>query len=436
MLDRFTQTIIAPITGLQKAAVAIVRLSGSDAFLISKILFKGWPKNPEPRMLYYGSFIHQDDGLAVWFPENKSYTGEETIEMHLHGSPASVNALIDLACQHGARLAEPGEFTQRAFLNGKLDLTQAESIKDTIHALTESQLKSSTPLRKGHLYKDVQEIRNIILDALTAVEASVDFSEEIGDIDSNQIKNQIEEVQLKIQRWLSTAQTGKILREGLRIALVGLPNAGKSSLLNRLIGMDRAIVTDIPGTTRDTVEEFVEIGGIPCLLIDTAGLRETEDLIEKIGIEKTYQSIQSAHEVWYLFDAQKGWTLDDQSIFKALPSNTLVLANKSDLYPHPDYEFRVSAQTGEGMENLVQKIKEHINDQDISSGSINARHTACFQNALNHLDKALETINRDAPDDLLSTDLRIAFDSLGELIGETIAPDLIQKIFHDFCIGK
>ena len=437
MLKHFVDTIIAPITGLQKAAVTVVRLSGPDSWAIASKLFLSWPKTPLAKYLVYGKFVHGDDGFAVAFEEGKSYTGEESVEFHLHGSPASIRIFINEACKLGARLAGPGEFTQRAFFNGRIDLTQVEGVRETIESVTKAQLRAANSVREGHLYVQISKMRDEIIGVLAAVEASVDFSEEIGELDRNLAASRLKVVLIEIDELLKTAGTGKILREGLKIALVGLPNAGKSSLLNALVGSERAIVTEIPGTTRDTVEELIDIGGIPCYLIDTAGLRETDDVVEKLGVERSKKAAQQADVVWYLYDASLGWLAEDEELVKTLSREMIFLAGKSDLYSESSKGIRVSSQTREGFDELYQTVKNAVYTEEIPPRvCINARHEALLLESKEALEHVIQTFENNFPDDLAAVGLNQAIGSLGEILGVTTTPDMVQRIFQDFCIGK
>ncbi len=418
-------TIVAPITGAPPAAVALVRLSGPDAFQIARGLFPSLPHTPESHRAYYGPFISGDDGLVFTFAAGRSYTGDESAELSVHGSRASVAALVKGAQQRGARLAEPGEFTLRAFLNGRLDLSQAEAVRDTVFAQTEAQLQQANRQRQGGLRDRVSNLRSGCLRVLGAVEASVDFSEEIGEFDRSAGLAELGRLRLELERLLLTADSGRILRNGYRIALIGPPNVGKSSLLNALLRSDRAIVTPIPGTTRDFLEEAADLGGVPCVLIDTAGLREAQDEVERIGISRSREVAADADAVWLVVES-------GAALPEPLPYHDLLVRNKADLHPA---EGAISAETGEGLEMLIEWVRSHahLSGNDIL---IDTRHELPLRRASEALQLGESTIVSGLPDDLLSVALREAIAALGEVTGETASEDMVARIFRDFCIGK
>lgn len=425
---------MAPITGNQPAAVAWVRLSGPDSWEIASKVFTNWPHTPESHRAVFGTYRHGDSGLALAFEEHHSYTGEEAVELSIHGSTASSRSLVELCLAEGARHADPGEFTLRAFLNGRIDLTQAEAVRDTVEARTETQLRAANLNRKGVLRRSVAQIRQDVLRILAMVEASVDFSEEIGELDHDAASLALAETIAQIDSLLRTADSGRILRKGYRVAIVGPPNAGKSSLLNALLGEDRSIVTEIPGTTRDYVEEQVELAGLPIVLIDTAGLRDTDDRVESIGIQRTCAIAANADVVWYLFDASVGWTPDDQAAIDRFDRPVHVLANKSDL-ANAEYGWPISALTRMGFERLFDSLSDLL-DCDSGQPLINFRHQPLLLQARKSLSECLSSVSSYAPDDLLSVLLTDAAQHLGAITGETASPDMIERIFHDFCIGK
>ncbi|MEA2553719.1 MAG: tRNA modification GTPase [Fimbriimonadaceae bacterium] len=432
-------TIVAPITGSQPAAVAIVRVSGPEAWLVASEVFSPWPAEPESHKAVYGRYRTGDDGLALPFSEGHSYTGDQAVELSCHGSPASVRALVEACIKSGARHAEPGEFTQRAFLNGRLDLTEAEAVADTVQAQTDAQLRIANLQREGALHKEVSALRDRVLKILAAVEASVDFEEEIGPLDRDSALKELEDLKVRIETLLRTARLGHIMRRGLRIAIVGPPNAGKSSLFNALVGRERAIVTPIPGTTRDYVEEQIDMGGVPVVLIDTAGIRETEDVAEAMGVQRTHSQMAHADMTWFVFDASLA--PDNVALHQARSASnwTHQIGNKSDIAGegHGDAHTLVSAKTGAGMESLVDLVSRYAEEaKGLEVPPIAERHEPLLTLTRAALVDAATTIQQEQPDDLLSTLLRSAANHLGEITGETASADMIERIFADFCIGK
>lgn len=414
------------------AAVAVVRVSGPEAWTVASRVFAPW--NPHPLRATHGRYTHGDDGIALPFAEGHSYTGEEAVELSVHGSQESVRELVAACLAAGARMAEPGEFTQRAFLNGRIDLTQAEAVRDTIESRTEAQLRLANFQREGSLRVRVCSIRDRILKVLAAVEAAVDFSEEIGELDREGAQAALRVASSDIDRLLESAHVSRLLRQGIRIAIVGPPNAGKSSLLNAILGSDRAIVTDIPGTTRDFVEEQVEFNGLPVVLIDTAGLRESKDRIESLGIQRTRTIASQADHVWYVYDASVGWTAEDAYFVAALQTDSTVIANKADL-AECDFGLQVSALHGTGLAQVWEYLPM---GQDVSHRevAINQRHADHFEEAREAIAVAAATLGADRPTDLASVALQDALRALGQITGETASQDMISRIFSDFCIGK
>jgi tRNA modification GTPase len=427
-------TIVAPITGLPPAAVAIVRVSGPDAFSVAASVFRPWPDSPKLRTALYGHFVHGDDGLAIPFAEGHSYTGEPTVELSIHGSAASVRKLLEACEQAGARPALPGEFTQRAFLHGRIDLTQAEAVRETIESETEVQLRSANRNREGALRVEVSNARFELLGLLARVEATVDFSEEIGDLDRDGAIRTVDFVTSGLKRLLSNAHAGRLVRHGLRIAIVGPPNAGKSSLLNRLLGSDRAIVSEIAGTTRDYVEERASFSGYPIVLVDTAGLRDSEDPIEVLGIQRSRAAAANADLIWFVRDARIPMDETSRAFLSSLDRPSKVLANKADLAA-PTEDLAVSALTGLGIAELIEQTVAEFQEIGVAP-LVNDRQAHLLHESLRTLRDAREHLEGQTPSDLLSVLLNEALATLGEITGETADPDTLQRIFRDFCIGK
>ncbi len=430
-LGRHQDTIVAPITALG-GAVGVLRLSGPSALAVARAVFSG--PEPEPRRAVYGAFSQGDDGLLVYFPAGSSYTGEESVEMSVHGSPASVYALVAACVAEGARRAEPGEFTLRAFMNGRMDLTQAEGVRDTVNAATDAQLRQANLLREGALRDTVRSLRHDLVGVLAMVEASTDFSEEVGEVDKVAALDKCSTVWDRTFELVQTASAARIVREGVSVAIAGLPNAGKSSLLNALIGSDRAIVTEVPGTTRDTVEETVDLFGVPARLIDTAGLRNTEDFVEALGVERSRNAIENSDVVWYVYDSSLGWQNADDALVSAIERPVIIVRSKCDLGGSGE-GLAVSSTDRKGLNELLKATSERVRPGE-ASALVNSRHAPLLRDALQSLEQAMTTLSSPFPSDLVAVDLQGAIRTLGEITGETASPDVIDRIFRDFCIGK
>ena len=432
------ETIVAPITA-SGGAVGIVRLSGPDSWNLAALAFYPFPESPKGYRAYRGSFANGDDGLILLFEEGKSFTGEQSAEFQMHGSSVSLTTLVEHLIALGARLARPGEFTERAFLNGGLDLSQAEAVNDTVRAATRKQLASANASRMGALTGEIGEIEGQIISQLAGIEASVDFSEEIGDIDPAIAIKALTDCRHKLDSLLTRGKRGRFVREGVRVAIIGPPNAGKSSLLNALLGMQRAIVTDVAGTTRDYVEESCEIGGLNCILIDTAGLRDSKDLIESLGIQRSRAQAADADLIWYVVDATVGLTHNDHTEIDQFESPVWLISNKVDLLTNNEptenpLEIRVSTVTGEGIDKLSDAVARLVVD---TSGAIpNRRHTQHLQGASDSLTCAIDGFEQAHPSDLVVTHMRVALFELGLISGSTASQDLLDRIFSEFCIGK
>ena len=449
-------TISAVSTAIGEGGIGIIRLSGPQAIEVADQIFNGIGGR---RVRDIGSFqagyghitdprtgTNVDEVLALVMRAPRSYTREDVVEIHCHGGPVPLRRILELTLTHGARLAEPGEFTKRAFLNGRLDLTQAEAVIDVIRSKTDASLKMAV----GHLSG---QLRHEILRMIAHLEAAIDFPEEdIEQIASNEVSEFIRPVMDRLDALLASAQTGRILREGLQTVIIGKPNVGKSSLLNALLREKRAIVTDIPGTTRDIIEEYVNIRGIPLKIVDTAGLRETTDIVEQIGVEKAREFVASADLLLLLLDASAPLTPEDRDVLALLPGRqAIVLVNKSDLPNLLEVDevqrliedrqlIRISVLEGSGLAELEQAIVDRVYGGQIiqSEGSFvnNVRHSNLLQVAKHRLSDALASIDNGMPPDCVVIDLRAAWDTLGEVTGDTVGEDIISQIFSQFCIGK
>jgi tRNA modification GTPase len=423
-------TIVAPITGAGPAPVAVIRISGPDAWPLAAALADRSDESLESRRAYFQTFETGDEGYVIFFEAGNSYTGDATAELSVHGSRASIRALVDHAIARGARLAEPGEFTQRRFMNGKIDLTEAEGVRDTIEAETAAQLRLANAIRDGQLHARITSLVHKLEGLLATIEANVDFSEEIGGLDVPDLASRTQKVIDEIAELAKTANIGRLLRQGLRVAIVGPPNAGKSSLLNRLVGHERSIVTEIAGTTRDYVEERVDVDGFPVVLIDTAGLRDTLDPVESIGVQRAKAVAAQADLIWFVTDPVS------RELPKTMDFNRpmVEIANKVDLAPAPPGQMGICCLTGEGLLELAKTVASHF-DNPVGL-AIQERHEGHLEEATTDLSQALEVLAHGRPPDLAAVGIRNAIHALGRITGETSEADMIERIFRDFCIGK
>ncbi|MBU7007549.1 tRNA uridine-5-carboxymethylaminomethyl(34) synthesis GTPase MnmE [Phosphitispora fastidiosa] len=459
-------TIAAISTPIGSAGIGIVRLSGKKAVMIAESIFRGKKRKLTEAPAFsisYGHIINRneeviDEVLVSIMRAPKSFTAEDVVEINCHGGVVAVRKVMEIVLKEGARLAEPGEFSKRAFLNGRIDLAQAESIIDLINAKTEKSLQVAVGQLAGTLSENIRFMRSQLLELIAHIEAGIDFPEDnIEEITVTKIRKKLGEVLGDIRKLIETADTGKILREGIKTVIIGKPNVGKSSLLNALLREKRAIVTDVPGTTRDIIEEVVSIRGIPLKLVDTAGIRETEDYVEKMGVERSKEMFIGADLVLFMTDASTGLTEEDREIIKLMKNkNSLVIINKTDLKKQSDFleiDFseikgfvgpkdivEMSLVTGEGLEALEEKI-----EQLVYAGRVfvqddvmitNIRHKNSLELVQHSLEEAVNTINADMPVDCVAIDLKAAWEALGEITGETVSEDILDQIFSQFCIGK
>ena len=453
-------TIAAIATPFGVGGVGMIRLSGPDAVAIADPLFRpaggGSLAGADSHRMVYG-WIHADgepvdEVLAVWMKAPRSYTREDVVEFHCHGGPLVLQTVLELVCRAGARLARPGEFTQRAFFNGRIDLTQVEAVGDIVSARSRAGLRVSANQLRGRLHQAISELKEELAHVAALVEAGIDFPEEdIVLANREEITGRLSAGKSRLADLVATAERGRILREGLGTAIVGKPNVGKSSLLNALLRENRAIVTEIPGTTRDTLEEATEVGGVMLRLIDTAGIRRTEDRVELEGIARSRKAIEMADLVLLVLDGTAPLDADDEALLAMVaPAAALVLVNKRDLMPGPAAPWAerlegfesltLSALTGAGMEALETWVRNWAlsDERPLFEHALitNLRQKQAAEKALDAVEAALGGLEQGVGDELLAVDLSRALAALGEIVGETTADDLLERIFAEFCIGK
>ncbi|HJM64298.1 MAG: tRNA uridine-5-carboxymethylaminomethyl(34) synthesis GTPase MnmE [Roseibacillus sp.] len=444
------ETIAAVATPFGQGALAVIRLSGVEALPVAGQALGRAPEGLEERHAHRAKVCAEngvvlDDVVVTVFRGPRSYTGEDVVEISCHGGVLVVQRLLERLLECGARSAEAGEFTQRAFLNGKLDLTQAEAVMDVISAQTELALRAAQHQLGGRIGVETETLRGEVLEIVAHVEAHIDFPEENIDPDTGAgLIGRLEGVKARIDKLLATAEQGRILREGARTVICGEPNVGKSSLLNVLLGYERAIVSEVAGTTRDTVEEVLNVGGIPVRLIDTAGMRESVDEIEQRGVERTRQHLAEADLILEVVDTsrEKGNLLSSESRENR---HHLLVLNKSDLGAHPDWNqegrgVAISCREGTGMDALGEAIGDQLSLGAASWGqeavAVNARHQDCLRRAEKALLVAREQLSTGEGPELAAVDLRIALDAIGEVAGKVETEELLGEIFGRFCIGK
>lgn len=441
----------------EQGSVGIVRVSGPEAMAIARTLFRAPGKQAwETHRILYGYLRHPqtnqlvDEALLLIMKAPRSYTREDVIEFHCHGGMIVVQQVLQLCLAQGARLAQPGEFTLRAFLHGRLDLTQAESIADLVGARSPEAAQTALAGMLGKLAQPIRILRRRCLDILAEIEARIDFDEDLPPLDETAAIASIQEIAAELTDILATADRGELLRTGLKVAIVGRPNVGKSSLLNAWSRSDRAIVTDLPGTTRDVVESQLVVRGIPVQVLDTAGIRDTADRVEKIGVERSRQAAQTADIVLLAIDAEAGWTREDEAVYSQVNERPLILViNKIDLVQTIDELSYPKAITGvvataavhnQGIADLEQAISSAVNGGNINAANldfaINQRQASALRNAFNYLQQVKATIAEQLPLDFWTIDLRGAIHALGEITGEEVTESVLDRIFSQFCIGK
>jgi tRNA modification GTPase len=465
------ETIAAIATPTGEGGIGVVRISGRTALIVAGEIFRpasGIPVAGLPtHTAHYGFALdsvseeHIDDGVLVVFRNPRSYTGEDTVEISCHGGTVVMRRLLESALRAGARLAEPGEFTKWAFLNGRIDLAQAEAVLDIIRARTDEALRVARRQFNGVLSTRIRMLREELIGIMARIESSIDFPDDVAEMEPEKLVELIRDATTHLAGLLETSERGRVYREGISAAITGRPNVGKSSLMNALLRDSRAIVTPIPGTTRDTIEESLSIQGIPITTIDTAGLRETEDQVEKIGVDRARKVIDEADLVLMVIDAQDGFTLEDEKLLSDLIGRKMiVVVNKTDLVTESDADALAgtvnqwlmdkgsetpqvvvtAAPSNAGIEALENAVAQTVLVGGISSvdGAIvsNVRHRNALERAHTALAQALFTARSGMAADFIAIDLRTAIDSIGLVTGETVSDDVIDRIFSDFCIGK
>ena len=453
-------TIAAISTPSGSGGVGIIRISGDESLSIINKIFKPVRKSDfKPFTIKLGNIIDSsgniiDQVLVSYFKAPKSYTGEDICEISCHGGHIVLQTILKIVLENGAKLAQAGEFTKRAFLNGKLDLTQAEAVIDLINSKTEKENKASIKQLEGRLGKEIREIKDEVVDLLADIEANIDYPEyeDIEEVAHLKILNTLENVKSKLIKLESTYESGKILKEGILTGIVGKPNVGKSSLLNYLLKEERAIVTEIPGTTRDTIEETIVLNGITLKLVDTAGIHKTDDIVENIGVEKSKKIINDAELILFILDGSKDITDEDIELYNLIKDKLhILLINKTDLQINSSLEnqvikwndnniIRISTKTGDGMNELNNLINElfHLEklDNDNSIYITNVRHFDLIRLARSGIEQAIASVKKSIPTDLITIDIQNAISNLSEILGESLSQDVLDKIFKKFCVGK
>lgn len=454
-------TICGIATAQGEGGIAIIRVSGSKSLDIVGKIFQGKNKFDINTMktytMKYGNIIDISSGEVIdeviisYMKGPRSFTAEDVVEINCHGGVVSTNRVLEEVIKSGARIAEPGEFTKRAFLNGRIDLSQAEAVMDIITAKTDLAMKSAVMQSEGLLSKEINRLRKYLLDVLALIEYDVDFTEDDEEPDETvpiRVSESLEIAILEMKKLINGANEGKIIREGLKVTIIGKPNVGKSSLMNALLQEKRAIVTDIPGTTRDVIEEYINLGGIPVKITDTAGIRETEDVVERIGVERSKEKLEEADLVILMLDTSRPLEEEDREIIESIKNKkVIVLLNKVDLerkidldeLKHLDNFIEISAMTGFGLEDLKNKIKDLFFNGEVDNESLiitNSRHKQALYRALENCENAQNRLKMNEFLDLISIYVTSGLRALGEITGSELEEDLVNKIFSEFCVGK
>lgn len=444
------RTIAAISTPSGTGGIAVIRISGDEAFCVTDKVFKGQgakrlfevPANT----VVFGRIMDSDDKeidqvLVSVFRAPHSFTGEDVVEISCHGGILNTKQILKTVLEAGAVLADKGEFSKRAFLNGKIDLAQAEGIIDLINAVSEKGADKAVFQMEGRLSKEIGDLREVLLNLAAHLEAAADFPEEdIDELAPEAVLSTLKESLARMDKMLKTASYGKVLREGLPVAVIGKPNVGKSSILNYLAGEDRAIVTDIAGTTRDVIEEFVNLDGVPIKLMDTAGIHETDDVVEKIGVEKSKNAADQATFLLAVFDGSKPLDEKDEEILNLVKDRPhAIILNKCDLGKAVSLSgIEVSAKQGDGMDELVKALVQFASGDVSERDTVitNERHYECLLHCKEAVQRAVDSAELGMPTDMLTVDIQTAIENLGEITGQTVSQEIVDRVFHNFCLGK
>ena len=453
-------TIAAITTPLGESGIGAVRISGPGAYAVGDKIFKSKSEVPlkerRDRSIQYGTIVDEngtciDEVLALIMKGPHSYTAEDVLEIQCHGGREALESILQLILRSGARMANPGEFTERAFVNGRIDLAQAEAVMDVIQAKSRAGLTSAVSQLEGRLSKVINKTRNELTELVTRLEVMIDYPEEdLEDIAVPDVSGALKGMQKKLQHMLEESQSGRMIRDGVMAAIAGTPNAGKSSLLNRLLQEERAIVTDVPGTTRDVLEEWITLRGIPVCLVDTAGIRETDDTVEKIGVSRARQYLDRADIILAVIDSSRPLTEEDKDILQSVAGkNVTVVLNKTDLPPVvtskdlSPYGFLlcpISASTGKGLDELKDMLLQEVLKGGFTDGPsallTNTRHIELVRQSAEALNRAQQSLQDGMPLDCAVVDIRQAWDALGSITGDTVHDDIVEEIFSRFCLGK